>query len=458
MKRAASKRRRQNRAWNFFASVKLTVALLLSLAFTSIIGTLIPQNQPLAMYAAQYGRSLSRVLSFFDLTDMYHSWWFQLLILLMAVNICVCSMDRLSGTWKTVFKKKGSFNKNRFRKQAPQIEFEDKRSPKSLKEAFSPIVSKGFGFFKTEPLEDGSDGFVMLAEKRRWSGLGVYVAHLSILILLAGAMTGSILGFDGYANIPEGQETDVIRIRNSQKTMKLDFKIRCDDFDVSFYETGAPKEFRSKLSIIKKNKVSLSKDIIVNDPLRHRGVNIFQSSYGRIPSEEITLSFALAESGMMYARKTRMGEPVDIPEGMGTFTPKGFKNAYNFMGHNIGPSYTGIFKPKDREPVEVTLPLNFPSFDRMRRDKIIISVTGEEKLYYTGLQITSDPGIWLVYIGFIMMIVGFIISFFMGRQQIFVEVKRKGGKTRVLVAGFSAKNMLGMRLKAQTLSEKLKHA
>lgn len=457
MKKTASKRR-QNRVWDFFASVKLTVAILLSLAFTSIIGTLIPQNQPLEMYAIQYGRSLSRVLSFFDLTDMYHSWWFQLLILLMAVNICVCSLDRLSGTWKIVFKKKGSFNKNRFRKRVPKIEFEDKRSPDRLKEVFAPIVSKGFGFFKTEPLEDRDDGFVMLAEKRRWSALGVYLVHLSVLVLLAGAMIGSILGFDGYANIPEGQETDVIRIRNSQKTLKLNFKVRCDDFDVSFYETGAPKEFRSRLSIIEKDGVSFSRDIIVNDPLRHKGVNFFQSSYGRIPSEEIDLSFAMKGSGMAYARKARMGEPVEIPEGAGTFTLKGFKNAYNFMGHNIGPSYMGVFKPKDREPLEVTLPLNYPSFDRMRRDKIVISVTGEEKRYYTGLQVTRDPGVWLVYLGFIMMIIGFYISFFMGRQQMFVEVKRQGGKTRVRVAGFSAKNMLGMKLKAQTLSEKLKRA
>jgi cytochrome c biogenesis protein len=34
-----------DRVWNFFASVKLSVVLLLALALTSIIGTLIPQNK-----------------------------------------------------------------------------------------------------------------------------------------------------------------------------------------------------------------------------------------------------------------------------------------------------------------------------------------------------------------------------------------------------------------------------
>ena len=41
--------------WRFFASVRLTVVLLLSLAATSIIGTLIPQNMDAAAYMSKYG-------------------------------------------------------------------------------------------------------------------------------------------------------------------------------------------------------------------------------------------------------------------------------------------------------------------------------------------------------------------------------------------------------------------
>ena len=42
-----------NKIWNVFASVKLTIVLLFSLAATSIIGTLIPQNEdPQAYFQA----------------------------------------------------------------------------------------------------------------------------------------------------------------------------------------------------------------------------------------------------------------------------------------------------------------------------------------------------------------------------------------------------------------------
>ena len=454
MKHGSEKSQAGNKAWNFFASVKLTVALLLSLAFTSIIGTLIPQNKDISFYHMEYGE-ITHLLASLGIFDMYHAWWFQFLILLMAVNIIVCSVDRLSGTWKIVFHKKGIFSKGRFRKHPSRIEFEATRSPEELKTIFRPLVSKGFSFFKTETVENG---FVLLAERRRWARLGVYVVHLSILVLLTGALTGSFFGFDGYANIPEGGETDLIRMRDSEKTLKLDFKIRCDDFDVSFYKTGAPKEYRSKLSIVENGVVALTKEIIVNDPLNYKGIRMFQSSYGRIPSKHVAISFAMAESGMVYTQRMAMGETIQVPENMGTFTAKSFSNAFNFRGHNIGASYTGVFTPKKGPPVEVTLPLNFPSFDKMRRDSVIISVAGEDKQYYTGLQVTNDPGVVIVYIGFIMMIIGFYISFFMYHEQLFVEIKEITNgdkKSAVTVAGISNKNMLGIRRKVETLSKRL---
>jgi cytochrome c biogenesis protein len=79
---------------------------------------------------------------------------------------------------------------------------------------------------------------------------------------------------------------DVIRIRNTGEIHRLGFQIPCDDFNLTLYKTGAPKEYRSSLSILEGDKAVKQKDIIVNDPLRYRGINIFQSSYGKLPPEK----------------------------------------------------------------------------------------------------------------------------------------------------------------------------
>ena len=451
--------------------------LLLSIAATSIVGTIIPQNENPAAYFRAYGEFLYKLFDALEIFDMYHSWWFQFLILMLTMNIFVCSIDRLSATWKIVFSKNPSFNLSRFRKLADKEEFTDKRNSEDLKKIYKPFIARIFGYTRVEPTDTG---FCIFAEKWRWTRFGVYTVHLSVIFLLLGGLVGSLFGFEGFVNIPEGEKINSIRIRNTGKTQNLDFEIKCEDFNISFYDNGAPKEYRSSLTVIEQDKPVLKKDIIVNDPLRYKGINIFQSSYGKMPSnrppkkkvmakdpqEEIALNFAIKNSGAAYQIKTLIGKPVDIPEGFGKFVIVEYRKSAEFMGQNIGEAYVGILTPKDGNPVEVLLPLHFPSFDKMRKGAVVISVAEQKakefnqmentgQRYYTGLQVTKDPGIWVVYTGFIVMIIGCFITFFMSHQRLCVEVIKSGGKSKVVVTGRSNKNKLGMADKIKKISEQL---
>jgi hypothetical protein len=59
----------------------------------------------------------------------------------------------------------------------------------------------------------------------------------------------------GYVNIAEGESVDRVRLRNDNRVMPLEFEGRCEDFDVSFYDSGAPKEYRSRLQIVENGKI-----------------------------------------------------------------------------------------------------------------------------------------------------------------------------------------------------------
>ncbi len=445
-----------NRIWKFFTSVRLTVILLLSLAATSIIGTIIPQSGTSSEYFHKYGEFWYKFLSFFDsifdIFDMYHSWWFQILLLLLTINVVVCSIDRFSATLKIIFIKVPPFNVERFRRMKSKKEFSDNRTPDQLERIYKPLISKGFGYTRVEERENG---FCLFAEKWRWTRLGVYVVHLSIIFMLLGGLIGSIFGFEGFVNIPEGESTKSIRLRNTAKEHILNFEIKCEDFDISFYDTGAPKEYRSSLTIIENTKPVIKKDIIVNDPLRYKGINIFQSSYGTLPPEEVTLSFTSRETGMEYKEKAAVNRPVDIPEDLGTFTIKDYRSSAGFKGHNIGEAFIGVLESKTGNNTNILLPLRFPSFDKMRRGDVVIAVASHNHIYYTGLQVTKDPGVWVVYSGFILIIVGCFITFFMSHQRLCVEVSKSGDKSLVMVAGRSSKNKMGMQRKVGIISEKL---
>jgi cytochrome c biogenesis protein len=389
----------------------------------------------------------------------------------------VCSIDRLSATWKIVFAKNPSFNLSRFRKLAQKEEFNDSYPPNELKKIYEPFISKHFGYTR---VEDTEKGLCIFAEKWRWTRLGVYTVHLSIILLLLGGLIGSIFGFQGYVNIPEGEKVDSVRTSNTGKIRHLGFEIKCEDFNVSFYDNGAPKEYRSSLTIIEKGHPVYKKDIIVNDPLRYKGYNIFQSSYGKMapkadpsekaavekPSDEITLNFASSQSGKSYRIKTVIGKPVDIPEGLGKFVVVEYRKTAEFVGQNIGDAYVGILTPSGEKPVEVLLPLHFPNFDRMRKGRVFISVADQtaEKFnpgeqtglrYYTGLQITKDPGVLVVYTGFVVIIIGCFITFFMSHQRVCIDIIKGKTKSKIIVTGTANKNKMGMQQRVKKLSDQL---
>lgn len=455
--------------------MKLSITLLFSLAATSVIGTLIPQNSEPEAYRRAFGEYLYRFFDALAFFDMYHSWWFQALLGLLTINIVVCSIERLTSTAKIIFDRNPSVKVEQFRKRKNKAQFSVTKQPADLERAYMPILSKRFGYVRSGSTDTGR---YLYAEKGRLSRLGVYVVHLSIILLLLGGMVGAFWGFEGFVNIPEGETVDTIRLRNSNETRKLGFAVRCDDFDLSFYENGMPNEYRSSLVVIENNSEVLRKDIIVNDPLRYKGINFFQSSYGKMPNpappvetaavapgEDIVLHLSSKASGMAYHETVRIGEPVDIPEGLGKFVIIELAQTAEFRGMDIGASYRGILSPPDGESVEILLPLKFANFDKMRGGDVVISVEssakqqmpskGADEIFYTGLQVTRDPGVWIVYAGFIFMISGCFVVFFLSHQQVCVELIDQGSKSRVIVSGKANKNRMAIQRKVAGLSETL---
>jgi cytochrome c biogenesis protein len=465
--------------WDFFASVRLSVILLLSLALASIIGTLIPQNGTQAEYLHKYGLELYRYLTALDgvfgLFDMYHSWWFQLLLLLLTANVLVCSLDRFRATWRLVFAPRGPIRAQRFRNLADRQEFTDPRSLLRLQELYP--ASFGRAFRKLQQ-ENNPETFRLYGESGRWSRLGVYLVHGSVMILLLGGLIGSLFGFEGYVDIPEGERTGRIRIRNSGQVRTLPFEIECEDFEVRFYASGAPQDYRSRLTLWERGAPVLTRDVRVNTPLRYRGINIFQSSYRQItrtaqtarPPEKIVLSITSKASGMRYQKEIHLGETIDIPEALGQLTLKEFRAEYAFRGSPLGEVLLGELVQADGSQVAVVLPLRFPGFDKMspmftpgRHDDLFLSLldyspkgSAEEARYATGLQVTHDPGVTVVYVGFVVMILGCLVTFFMSHQQCLVEVTARGETCRVVVAGTAHRNKMAMQRKVRNLARSLR--
>ena len=440
--------------WQFFCSVKLTVYTLVLLASTSIFGTVILQNGSKQEYLRLYGDAFYNLIKVFNLDDMYHAWWFLLLIVILCINIVVCSIDRLSITWKIIFPKQIKFNPQRFRKLKNLETFTIDKTSESLSGKYETFLSKTVGAVIKEETETGT---VMYAEKGRWTRMGVYVIHSSILLLFIGALIGGLFGFKANLQLDEGETSDTAFIVKKRIPVNIGFSIKCNDFFVKFYDTGAPEEFRSTLTIIENGKESFTKDIRVNHPLRYKGINIFQASYGTAQPDSVALEIIRLSDKDVTSKTIKIGQEIQLPEDQGVFKLEGFLPHFDFRGNNLGEAFIGKITQKDGNSFQIALPIKFPTFDKMRKGTFAFVVKKFEQKYYTGLQVTKDPGIWYVYSGFILMIIGCWITFFMSHQSYFIEIeKNKTNRSKISISGTTNRNSQGMKLKIQKIVTKLK--
>lgn len=440
--------------WQFFCSVKLTIYTLLLLAATSVIGTVILQNGTEQQYIKLYGAAWTNIIKVFNINNMYHAWWFLALIVILCINIVVCSIERLSFTWKTIFPKKLTFNKDRFRRLKNIHTFTMDTDASSSVDRYEQFLSKTVGKVIKETTPVGS---VLYSEKGRWTRIGVYIVHSSILLLLTGALIGSVFGFKANLQLDEGRTSDRAFLSKDRTPIPLGFSIRCNEFEVKFYDTGAPEEFRSNLTIIENGKEAFTQDIRVNHPLRYKGINIFQSSYGTAQPDSVILDVIRQADKSLTTHTLKIGEVIQLPDDQGSFELEGFLPHFDFQGHNLGEAFVGKITQKDGKSLQIGLPMKFPTFDRMRKGPFAFVVKEFEQKYYTGLQVTKDPGIWYVYSGFILMILGCWITFFMSHQSYFIEIEKTGDtRSKISVSGTTNRNPQGMKLKIKKIVTKLK--
>ncbi len=436
----------QNTIWRFFASVQLALVTLFIMAATSIIGTLIPQGRPPAFYVEEYGSELARLFQVLDVPDMYGSWWFVALLSLFAVNLVVCSIERLPNVWRMVVLDNLATEPERLTKMQLQHHAVTALPAGAAAERLQQLLAET-GWEKSERRDRG-EGTLIFAQQGAWSRLGVYAVHLSILVIFAGAMIGTFFGFKASVMLPEGASTTEIYQRGSGRPIPLGFELRCNRFDISYYDNGMPKEYRSDLAVIDPTReATFHKSIIVNDPLDYRGLTFYQSSYE--PLQEFMLRIRNQESGEEKFFRVPPGRQFSWPDTDISFGIVNLMSNRQGMAQRVkiwftdGSAEPSVFWMGDKQEVTVERPgRNFTIENR--------------QLYATGLQVAKDPGVWTVYLGCALMLVGLYVAFFLSHQRLWVYITPGGQGSQILVSGASNKNRLAFDRRFEALIAILK--
>ena len=415
-----------NQLWAFFASVQLAILTLSSIAITSIIGTLIPQGEPYAVYVEEFGANTALFLKILDIPSMYSSWWFYGLLALLSVNLIICSLDRFPAVWRIITSDNLTVPLDRIEKMSSFHQWSI--SPERMLNINIHEIFAAFGG-KCETRKFG-EHTLFFSQKGRWSRIGVYLVHTSVLVIFIGAIIGHFFGFKGTVMIPELRSTDKIFTSSDSRPIDLGFTIRCDSFGLEFYDNGMPKEYKSSLTILENGVEMVKKDIKVNSPLTHRGITFYQSSY------------QAHEEFVIQITETANGESRDfsVPfQQQISWSEKGLR----FGIINVEAAGQRVLRAKiwlkagANEAITRWLTNN---------ETIPISEGGKnyslkaKQLYSTGLQVAKDPGIWIVYIGCGLLMVGLYMAFFLSHKRIWLYQQITNDRGLVYLAGSSSKN------------------
>jgi cytochrome c biogenesis protein len=427
------------RVWRFFCALKLTLVNLLLLFLAMIAGTFVnPSNDSLANIERAFaGRPfVLGAYRWFELYDLFHSWWFTALLTSLALNLVACSLERLPRIYYLV-----RYPERRL-DRVIGLRFRVPAAPTSLTSAQVAETLQNRGYTVQE-----SDGFVF-AERGRYARFGVWVVHLSLLLILGGGVYGRLRAFEGTAQVPQnGGISSGFLQRNPDgsefKHRLIDeqgkpFLVQCNDFRLKEFEPGRPKAFESDLVVFEDlgsqepGRELARATITVNHPLRYAGLTFYQASYVQLDeSARARVRMLDKVTGKSRDLMVGAGEEIRAADGL----------AYQLTDYNpdfagLGPAVQ-VVRNEDGKLSSFWVFARDAGFDaRNRPDRFAFSLDRLAPLYATGLQIARDPSTPIIYTGCFLLFLGIGIAFYTSHKRVWAQVA--GGK--LSVGGASHRN------------------
>jgi len=424
-----------NTLYDRLSSIRLTIFLCIILAVVSVLGTLIPQNLAVAQYQALYGSRVAGIVTALGLSDLYHSVGFVILLCLLAANLVACTAKRLPGTWRSLRREPSPPSDAAFHNGKCRETFVCSGAAGEVESQLGRVVAKALGRRPREVAVDSIHRFLVV-EKNRYSRLGPYLAHASILLILLGTLWGALQGFKGALQLTEGETSSEVWLQTGARKVPLGFEIRCDRFVIDEYPDGTPREYRSEVTLFEGSGARIMNGAIrVNHPLTYRGITFYQSTYGSIP--ELTLQIRDQESSEESLVKTELNAPFLLPGSQGDRAmivafqpdlqiPEEMARVTSFPRRNLGPAArVVIFNEKGfEEPFWVFKDLPDMGQKEERPHQIVLK--DFRQISYTGLQVAKDPGTPLVWIGCTLLVIGFVMALLMDHEIVWVKGEAVG--------------------------------
>ena len=411
----------KQKIFRLLADLRFAIFILLLISFFSITGTVIEQDQSIEIYKQNYPLTnpvfgfltWDRILQF-GLDHVYKTWWFLTLILLFGISLITCTFLQQLPSLKIARRCQFFRTTNQFYR----LKFSTVLSNFSFNKVFSRIKQNKYSIFQQKNIIYCYKGLI--------GRIAPIIVHFSMILVLLGTIIGSLFGFKAQEIVPKTETFHIQNIlTNGQLTVVPKTSARINDFWITYTKNKTISQFYSDISVLdNQGNETNRKTISVNYPLISNNVYYYQTDWNLIGLRFQNLKNEIIEYPLINVFNnqnkvwlTWVSNNLSLNDGIITIIDnlEGYCSIYNKNGQFFGN-------------IELNETINFQ-----------VPINLVEIISSTGLQIKTDPGIPIIYLGFFLLMLSTLISY-STYSQIWIIQKNKqifiGGTTNRAVFEF----------------------
>ncbi|HHL39357.1 MAG TPA: hypothetical protein ENJ37_02515 [Deltaproteobacteria bacterium] len=439
------------------ASLRTSVYILGVMCLFYLLGTVFPQGAEVEAYIEAQGR-FARAVELFDLLNVFKTPWFIALSMVLLANLCVCSYERLTALL--------SRKRPTAQDYAPTHDLALTHECDEAQEAVRGVLR-------------GELGFRTIAQGKEWTvvekGLSyrwlTWLYHAGIVACFVGFIVTGVAAYEDMITLKPGEPEyvepagfslmldefiteythfpDLDYPEKSDKRSRLAIGLGWKAPTYSVDEDSLfPKDWKSRLKVLKDNVAVLEKTIEVNDPLVYRGFTFYQMAFEQYVKVWV--------DGGPVSLTAKVGDELIVP---------GLEGTLRFKGLRTGTLYRLDGKTEEIKPfVSVSYVEDGEGGEREVRDLGRLRLG--ESLWVGGKKITFidftedsvlsyryDPGVPILWWSGIFVLVAMTLRCFGGWYLVAYRIEEADGIT-YLTLSISTK---GLGADADSMAARIEH-
>ena len=422
--------------YGLLTSVRFAVVQIIAIALAGVVGIIVPQLPGIAArspadYAEQMeilrarvepslGPAITDAFEALGLFSVFTAWWFTALLALLALSIVVCTLDRTPRLWRSA----------RDVRVVQPDPFYDPELPDraviagglAADDVRAALRRARFGV-REEVAADGT--WYLYGDRHQHAKLFTLISHAGLVGFLLAAAVTSRLGFETGILLPEGQALPVESIGTAGLV-----SVKSLGFSAPRDANGRFTDFATDLAVYQGGREIARKTIRVNDPLEAAGYTFHQNFFG--PAVDLAIRDGAGRllwsgpipldeqnAGRPYGRFTIPGRDEGLEMLLGTDAAGAASLAV--VGYRIvGEDAAGA------PLVETTFVGGASPGRTYVVDTSDLQITFEEVTAYSGVIVKRDPGANLVWVSFLLLILGLSLTFYFPRRRTWARLAPDG--------------------------------